>query len=88
MTREIIQAESNYGWLQALYDAHCVICEYYEQIYDGPGAAAHFSREYCVMRDSKTKLYYRLEELANYGNTNQGSNAAQDMDRRSEGGLA
>lgn len=88
MTREIIDQESNVQKLDALYYAHRIILEYYEDIYGGPRAAAHFNREYCVMRDSATRIYQRLISLYPYGTNDKGSDAAQDMDRRSEGGIA
>lgn len=72
MTNEIIKAESNYATLCALFDAYKVICTYYEQLYGGYIPALQYNKDFAVLRDSKNRIWRRMEELKN-GIDNQGS---------------
>lgn len=69
MTNDIIKRESNYATLRALFDAYKVICSYYEELYGGYIAALQQSKDFAVMRDSKNRIWRRLEELR-YGDNN------------------
>lgn len=65
MTNEIIKREQSYATLSALFDAYKVICTYYETIYGGYIPAIQQSKDFCIMRDSKNRIWRRMEEIRN-----------------------
>lgn len=70
MTNDIIRAEENYYTLSALFDAYKIICTYYEELYGGYLNALQQSKDFAVMRDSKNRIWRRMEEIRHGQATN------------------
>lgn len=63
MKREVVRSVSDIETLRRLYNAHRVICDFYEEYYGNYQNALTLSRDFCVLRDARNSLYYRIIEL-------------------------